>query len=555
MALNLERRTGSLPLVALVAILAGAFALGSLTVIDPGRAGALGPPRFVDETASAGIDHVYGGDEFFVGGGVAVFDCTGDAAPEVFVAGGSQSAALFRNDSSPGEALQFTRLPSPDTDLRDMTGAYPIDINGDAATDLVVLRRGGNVLLHGMGDCRFEASNDAWGFDGGDAWSTSFSAVWEGEAILPTLAIGNYLSMDADPASGRVSCADNQLIRPEAVAGHYPPPIALSPGWCALSILFSDWDRSGRADLRVSNDRHYYRGGEEQLWRMEAGMAPRLYAADDGWVGMQIWGMGIASYDLTDDGYPEYYLTSQGDNKLQTLAAGAGQPRYADIALRRGVTATRPFAGDETLPSTAWHPEFEDVNNDGMIDLFVAKGNVNLMPDFAQRDPSNLLLGQPDGTFREAADAAGILSFDRGRGAALADFNRDGLLDLIEVNYGAPVRLWRNVGSGDAATPGPMGNWAAIQLMQPNPNHAGIGSWIEVRVGDRVQRREVTIGGGHAGGKFGWTHFGLGSADRAEIRIQWPDGETGDWLTLAANEFAMIERGAGTPRIVAPAND
>jgi hypothetical protein len=284
-------------------------------------------------------------------------------------------------------------------------------------------------------------------------------------------------------------------------------------------------------------------------------MAPRLYAADDGWVGMQIWGMGIASYDLTDDGYPEYYLTSQGDNKLQTLAAGPGQPRYADIALRRGVIATRPFAGDETLPSTAWHPEFEDVNNDGLIDLFVAKGNVNLMPDFAQRDPSNLLLGQPDGTFREAADAAGILNFDRGRGAALADFNLDGLLDLIEVNFGAPVRLWRNVGSGDAEAPGQMGSWIAVQLIQPNPNHAGIGSWIEVRVGDRVNRREVTIGGGHAGGQLGWIHFGLGDADRAEIRVQWPDGETGDWLTLGENQFAIIERGAGTPRIIEPAND
>ena len=52
--------------------------------------------------------------------------------------------------------------------------------------------------------------------------------------------------------------------------------------------------------------------------------------------------MGIASYDLTDDGYPEYFLTSQADNKLQTLADGPAQPNFEDMALERGVTATGP---------------------------------------------------------------------------------------------------------------------------------------------------------------------------------------------------------------------
>ena len=67
------------------------------------------------------------------------------------------------------------------------------------------------------------------------------------------------------------------------------------------------------------------------------------------------------------------------------------------------------------LPSTAWHPEFEDVNNDGFVDLFVSKGNVEAQPDYATRDPSNLLIGQPDGTFVEGAEAAGIVDFDRAR--------------------------------------------------------------------------------------------------------------------------------------------
>ena len=127
--------------------------------------------------------------------------------------------------------------------------------------------------------------------------------------------------------------------------------------------------------------------------------------------------MGIASRDLTGDGYPEVFLTSQGDNKLQTLENGPAQPTYKDMALKAGVTAQRPYAGGDVLPSTAWHPEFEDVNNDGLVDLFVSKGNVEAQPDYATLDPSNLLIGQADGTFVEGAEAAGIVGYERARAA------------------------------------------------------------------------------------------------------------------------------------------
>ena len=128
------------------------------------------------------------------------------------------------------------------------------------------------------------------------------------------------------------------MFRPDGAT--YADPTLLSPGWCTLSLLFSDWDRSGRRDLRVANDKHYYRDGEEQLWRIEDGQPPRLYTRDDGWKKLQIWGMGIASHDVTGDGLPEVFLTSQGDNKFQELSDGPTQPTYSDIAIRRG--ADRP---------------------------------------------------------------------------------------------------------------------------------------------------------------------------------------------------------------------
>ncbi len=327
--------------------LGGVRAFDALATDEP--ATAMAAPRFVEEAAAAGIDHAYDGDfPFFVGGGVAAFDCSDDGRPDLYFAGGSGAAALYRNESLVGGALRFVHVPDPATDLTEVVGAYPVDIDGDGILDLAVLRVGENVLLRGLGDCRFERGNEAWGFDGGDDWTAGFSATWEGSATLPTLAVGNYV--DLAQIEERTGCADSGLVRPDADGATYAEPIPLTPGWCTLSILFSDWSRTGSRDLRMANDRHYYTDGEEQLWHIVEGEAPRMYTEDEGWQPLVIWGMGIATFDVTGDGLPEVFLTSQGDNRLQTLVDGATRPTYEDIALERGVTAHRPHTEATCFP-------------------------------------------------------------------------------------------------------------------------------------------------------------------------------------------------------------
>ena len=499
------------------------------------------PPTFVEETVDAGLRQVYdGGFEHFVGGGVAVLDCDDDRRPDLYLAGGENPAGLFRNESARGGALRFTRVSDSATDLAGVVGAYPLDVDADGHLDLAVLRVGENVMLRGLGGCRFERANEAWAVDGGQAWTAAFSATWEEGNDLPTLAFGTYLG-EPDEQSDR-DCEPSVLLRPDPGGRGFAPPIPLEPGLCTLSVLFSDWDATGRADLRMTNDRHYYQEGGEQLWQVEPGRQPRLYTEQDGWDAFSIWGMGIASRDITGDGLPEVVLTSQGDNKLQTLADGPGRPSYTDIAIRAGTTAHRPFMGEAVYPSTAWHPEFADVNNDGLDDLFLSKGNVDSQIDHARDDPSNLLLGREDGTFMESARQAGVVSLGKGRGAALMDANLDGMLDLVEVNRGENVRLWRNVGTGDAEAPQPMGHWLGVRLQQDGGNRDAVGAWLQVRVGDELRTRQLTVGGGHAGGQLGWTHIGLGSAETADVRVQWPDGEVGSWLTLDADRFAVLDR-------------
>ena len=491
-------------------------------------------PSYVPETETSGIEHIYeGGFVYMAGAGLAAFDCDADGLPELFFAGGGPAAKFYRNVSEAGGPLRFRQDASAGLTLTSVTGAYPLDIDGDGVTDLAVLRVGENVLMRGLGGCRFRRANEAWGFDGGDAWTTAFSATWEKGRDWPTLAFGNFMIPDT-VIMGYGECDANALYRPRE-GGGYGAPIAMTPGHCALSMLFSDWNRDGVPDLRVSNDKEFYRGGEEQLFRLSGG-ALRPFSRADGWKPVNIWGMGIAAYDLTGDGYPEYYLTNMTDNRFEVLADGAARPAYLDRAKAFGIEAGFPFSGGDKKPSTAWHAEFGDVNNDGLADLLVVKGNVEVVKFVADADPNNLLIQQPDGTFREGAKKAGVLSYELGRSGALIDLNLDGRLDLVVTNRNAPAEIWRNTSAS--------GNWLKVDLKQPGGNAHAVGAWIEVKVAGRVQRHEVTVGGGHAGGQWGWRHFGLGKVETAEVRVQWPDGEWGPWRKVAANRFAVIEQGA-----------
>jgi hypothetical protein len=103
------------------------------------------------------------------------------------------------------------------------------------------------------------------------------------------------------------------------------------------------------------------------------------------------------------------------------------------------------------------------------------------------------------------------------------------------------VSLFRNLGARrEDGGIMPMGNWIEIRLKDKGGNVNAVGAKINVKAGTRVQTGTVSVGGGHAG----WVHVGLGTAERAEIRVTWADGEQSAPYRVFAGQFVMIERGS-----------
>ena len=208
---------------------------------------------------------------------------------------------------------------------------------------------------------------------------------------------------------------------------------------------------------------------------------------------------------------PSVFLTSMSDNKLQVLDAGHGQPRYTDIAFKRGVTAHRPYVGGDVHPSTAWHAQFADVNNDGWADLFIAKGNVSTMPDFATLDPNNLLLQNAEGQFVEAGSAgrAGQLQARPWRHGGGPEWRRPagriGGQPLGQSPGVAPTA--RSRGERRPAI------GCSCACSSPHGNRDAVGAWVEVRLGDGRKRPRGPPG-----------------ADRGRRPCQRPPGLDAFWL-------------------------
>ena len=342
------------------------------------------------------MSHAYTGDwTHYVGGGVAAFDCDLDGDPDLFFAGGASPSTLYRNDSAPG-TLRFSAVVDSALVETGVTGAYPLDIDGDGTMDLTVLLLGANRLYRGLGECRFADAGEAWGVPGGDAGpppSAPFGKATTGYRLSPSATTS---IATCGPPCTRPSATQAPAQRRRGLPGQCPvPPGRRGRGnlragdWAqprplpALDALFRTGAARGVPNSGSATDRFYHEDtGEEQL--LAPGHAALALRARRRLAAAQDLGHGDREPRPHRRWVPDYFLSNMGANRLRTLAPGSiAGPEFREIAFDHGVEARRPHAGRDERPSTAWHSQFADVNNDGWIDLFVAKGNVEEMEEAA----------------------------------------------------------------------------------------------------------------------------------------------------------------------------
>jgi enediyne biosynthesis protein E4 len=300
-----------------------------------------------------------------------------------------------------------------------------------------------------------------------------------------------------------------------------------------MGIGFNDYDGDGFTDIFVANDNmpnslfHNIEGKKFEELAMDAGVA---YSEN----GKAVSGMGTEFRDLDNDGLPDIWHTA---TELETfpLFRNRGHGIFIDVTGRSGIA--RP-----TLEMSGWSNAVADFDNDGLKDLFVARGNVlDNIAQFSNRtygEPNSIFRNLGNMTFEEVTSQAGAAMqvSEPYRGAVIGDLFNDGRMDIIVTVLNGKARILRNVTSNP-------NNWIAFQLVGTKSNSMGIGAQIKITTADgKSQYDIVSTSAGYGASRDPRLHFGLGQFKSVkQVEIRWPSGERQVLKDLPTNQFHRIE--------------
>ena len=290
-----------------------------------------------------------------------------------------------------------------------------------------------------------------------------------------------------------------------------------------MGVTAWDYDLDGRTDLYVANDAsaaflfHNEGGGKFKEVALEAGVAY-------GFNGEAAAAMSGAAGDFDGDGLPDLRVTNAA---YGSLFRGDGHGRFTDRVVASKLAA---LSGQYV----SWGGGFADFDDDGHLDLFVANGDLH----HPTGRPDLYLRGTGHGTFDDAS-AAGGAYFGRellSRGAAMADYDDDGRMDVLVTTIGGPPVLLRN--RGVAAN-----HWITLDLRGGAASSTGLGAIVTVEAGGR---RWVEV----ANGRTGYLtqgdprlHFGLGVVDRVDrVEVRWPGGARQELISPGIDRIHAIVR-------------
>ena len=511
------------------------------------------------------------------GSGAALFDFDNDGDLDVFLVQGnvlepntkpadtlfpwrgveSPRGRLFRND------LTIDKQGRPSLSFTDVTqqsgivangygmGVAVGDINNDGLPDLYLSNLGSNQMYLNKGGGKFVDITKESATDD-PRWSTSASFFdYDRDGWLDLMVV-NYadFSVTNSPScyaatTARDYCTPRVFRAPGNRLFHNKgngtfEDVTVAAGvdkefGHGLGIVTADFNNDGWIDVYIAND-----GDHNQLWINQKDGTfindALLAGAAVNRNGQAEAGMGVDAGDFDGNGTEDIFVTHLMD-ETNTLYVNLGQALFEDRTREAGLGMPgRRFTGFGTL--------FFDYDNDGWLDLLVANGAVQLLPELV-REKHPFPLGQPNqlfhntgkGSFVEVVDQIGseLQLLEVSRGAAFGDIDNDGDTDFLITNNNGPARLFLNqVGNRN--------HWLGVRLVGKTGRDM-LGAQVEIVVsGNIVLRRRVRTDGSYLSANDPRVLVGLGQATRVSaVRVRWPDGTTEEWKDIPVDRYITLK--------------
>ena len=544
---------------------------------------------------------------FYDGGGVAVGDVNGDDLPDVyFVANGGPNRLYLNRGGLRFEDVTETAGVAGSSDWD--TGVTMADVNGDGLLDIYVSAVSGHEGLEGRnelfinnGDLTFSEQAASYGLDfqGFSTQAAFFDYDLDGDLDMYLLNHSTHEEETRGTADARYERnpqAGDRLYRNDD--GRFADVseqagIHGGPTGYGLGLVVSDLNDDGRPDVYVANDFHendylYVNNGDgtfrDDVYRATGHNSRSSMGADaadfnnDGLIDVVVLDMLPERQDILHTSYSietsdvESQKLSQGFHhqyKRNTLFLNRGEGRFSEIGLLAGIEAT----------DWSWAPLFCDLDNDGWKDLVVTNGiwrrpndrqylqkayspavqaslreideeDLDLLEDMPHvRIPNYAFRNNGNLTFENRARAWGLRQELFSNGAAYADLDNDGDLDLVFNNLNDPASIYENRGSG--------GGYLSIRLRGPAGNSWGVGARVILRTGSGIQVQELMPTRGFQSSVDPHLHFGLGSDTTiAGLTVIWPGGRRQSLTGVPANRRIELRYDeAAEPGDLTPAPD
>jgi hypothetical protein len=436
-------------------------------------------------------------------------------------------------------------------------GFAAADYDNDGDQDLLVTGYLSNLFFMNNGDGTLTEATAAVGIRGGK-WGTAAAFVdYDRDGFLD-LVIGHYVEWDADTEKG-LDCTYGTPVKDYCGVRYFkgqglelyrnlgngqftevtqPAGIAAKDAK-VLGITILDFDGDGWPDLFVANDTTpslLFKNRGDGTFE-EVGVRTGI-VIDAG--GMAFAGMGVDAAYVKNDG-----------QLCVAIGNFAGEPTTLHCQVKRGASYDRELfveqsrwvsIGQSTLRSVTFGLFFFDVDLDGFDDLFMVNGHVfneerlRNIP-YAQRPQLFRNLGT--GRFEEVMPSEGT-ALDRriiGRGAAYADYDGDGDLDVLLTTNQGPAYLLRN----DTT---PRAHFVRLKTRGMSSNRDGIGATVRVYTANGVLQKMVRTGSSYLSQSELALTFGLGSSTAIEkVQILWPSGMTDELLNVGADATLLVQEG------------